>query len=79
MVVVDSVLAIMVNVESVGVESVYVGVAHCFSVLESSLATLSIGCLSVAFGSMDVSVEVVVACVSGASIVRVFSLSSRTK
>ena len=67
LVVVDSVLAIMVNVESVGVESVYVGVAHCSSVLESSPAALSIGCLSVAFGSMDVPVEVVVKCVSGVS------------
>ena len=64
----DSVLATSVNVDSVGVVSVYVGVAHCSSVLESSSADLSIGCLSVAFGSIDVHGEVVDSCVSGISI-----------
>jgi len=64
----DSVFATMVNVDSVSVVSVYEGVAHCSSVLESSSADLSIGCLSVAFGSIDVHGEVVDSCVSGISI-----------
>jgi hypothetical protein len=57
LVIVDSVLTTLVNVQFVGGESVYVGV-HCSSVFEeSSSSTLTIGCLSVAFGSMGVSVE----------------------
>ena len=64
----DSVFATMVNVDSVSVVSVYEGVAHCSSVLKSSSADLSIGCLSVAFGSIDVHGEVVVSFVSGISI-----------
>ena len=60
----DSLLGTSANVESVGVASVYVGISHCSSVLRSSSANLSIVCLLVTSGSIDLHGKVAVFCVS---------------
>jgi hypothetical protein len=61
----DSLLATSVNVESVGVVSVYVGVSSCSSVLESISANLSIVYFPDSSGAIDLHDMVAVSCVSG--------------